>query len=196
MGRPFAASSTSAFLLILLYILTAASPLSPSLAFPGRAFNFPSKNFPSALLFRGGSDTDSDVALVDEDDDDEAVTISDTESEPEEEEEKDESDEQVDAPLASSLKSKTTSTKSKGPSLLSRIPTPAGVLAVLRLYFKSLFNPSFPTLYDLDLTPAANLRSSLERSNRRKGGGEGGRRVKKMKRGKAKTLSDLPKLNS
>jgi len=164
------------------------------------------------LKCRGGDDDDTiQINDDDEEDDEDEVDVSDTEEEDEEEEEEEEEEEDVDedddVTLSSSLKSKSSSSSSSSssslsrrrvPSLLSLLPTPSSLLSVLRLYFKSLFDPSFPTLHDLDMTPADGLRSSLERSGRRRGRGDGGggRRVKKMKRGKARTLSDLPKLNS
>ena len=166
------------------------------------------KAFYYDLLKCRGGDDDEGIQINDDDEEDEdEVDVSDTEEEEDEEEEDEEDvDEDDDVTLSSSLKSKSSSSSSPSsslsrrrvPSLLSLLPTPSSLLSVLRLYFKSLFDPSFPTLHDLDMTPADGLRSSLERSGRRRGRADdgGGRRVKKMKRGKARTLSDLPKLNS
>ncbi|GMI15021.1 hypothetical protein TrVE_jg13937 [Triparma verrucosa] len=66
---------------------------------------------------------------------------------------------------------------------------------MITIYFKSLFNPSYPTLTDTDEVSGSNLRSALERKAN-KSGGIKKKGVRKMKRGQAKTINDLPKLNS
>ncbi|GMI46581.1 hypothetical protein TrCOL_g11096 [Triparma columacea] len=83
----------------------------------------------------------------------------------------------------------------KTPSFLRFLTSlsPSTLFKMTTTYWKSLINPSYPSSVDLDEPAGSDLRSALSR----KGSSSGGHRrgTKKMKRGQAKTLSDLPKLN-
>ena len=66
---------------------------------------------------------------------------------------------------------------------------------MVKNYFASLFDPDFPRATD---GGASNLRSATERRSASAAGGGGSRKrgSRRMKPGKAKTLGDLPKINS
>jgi len=87
--------------------------------------------------------------------------------------------------------------KKKSRSILKKIPyilrafvNPFTVLAMTKGYFASLFNIDY-----MSEDASQNLRSALEQKAK-KAGPSGGKRAKKMQRGQAKTLSDLPVLNT
>uniref|UniRef100_A0A7S1YH44 Uncharacterized protein n=1 Tax=Grammatophora oceanica TaxID=210454 RepID=A0A7S1YH44_9STRA len=107
----------------------------------------------------------------------------------------------VKAEVSSQLKSKTTKKQSRR-SIVSHIPyiiraslNPFTVLAMTKAYFQSLFNFNFPKK---EGDTAGELRSALEAKAKKSGSSGGGRNKgrRQMRPGQAKTLSDLPALNT
>jgi len=157
--------------------------------------NIPKVGHNSQTFIRGGASFDGDSSDDSECSDDIVV----------------ESDDEVefidDGALKSSLKEATikssktkisSSLKSRGkrkhrsiPYIITVLLSPSLTYEMVQNYFKSLINPDFPRVTD---GGASELRSAVER--RRLSKAAGGRQMKRrMKPGKAKTLSDLPKLN-
>lgn len=147
-------------------------------------------------VLRGGASSDFETEDDDDDEEETEDEVSETEEE-EEEEEQSESDSEEEEVLSKSVKKSLSKPKSKSPLLLFLSSlSPSTFLQMLSIYFKSLINPSYPSLSDTGEVSGSNLRSALERkanSNKGMGGRKG---VRKMKRGQAKTINDLPKLNS
>jgi hypothetical protein len=77
------------------------------------------------------------------------------------------------------------------PYLLRALMNPFTAFAMTRAFWASLFNLDY-----LKQEPSQELRSALEQKARQTGKGNGNRGKRKMKRGQAKTLSDLPQLNT
>jgi len=81
------------------------------------------------------------------------------------------------------------------PYIIRAALNPLTLFAMTKAYWASLFNLDY---LEKKQAPAQELRSALEEKAKRSGGGapskKGGRR--KMKRGQAKTLSDLPQLST
>jgi len=149
---------------------------------------------------------------VEEYDDDEEEEEEDSEDEEEEEEENTlvssavkattkrkikESKKAVKEGLASKTsKNETKKTKKKSkfslkiPYIIKTFLNPVTVFTMTKAYFGSLFTLD----YFKEEDSSQNLRSALE--EKAKKGGAPSRGRKKMKRGQAKTLSDLPQLNT
>jgi len=81
----------------------------------------------------------------------------------------------------------------KLPYIVRALMNPFTVLAMTKAYWASLFNLDY---LQKKQPPAQELRSALEEKAKRSGGGPPSRGRRKMKRGQAKTLSDLPQLNT
>ena len=103
----------------------------------------------------------------------------------------------VNAKLAPAKKKKSTSSGGllkilHVPYIVRACMNPFTCIAMIKAYWLSLFNLDY-------LKPDASqeLRSALEQKAKKSGGTSGsGRGKRKMKRGQAKTLSDLPALNT
>lgn len=147
------------------------------------------------LMVRGGDDSDDDES----EEDDESEYDEDDESEYDEEEEE---EEPTPSKKKSASKSHVSSLLSPSLSLSSysflktflSLISPPTLIKMTSFYWKSLLNPSFPTPADLGQDSGSTLRSALTRKSLSQAGG-GKKGTKKMKRGQAKTLNDLPKLN-
>lgn len=87
-------------------------------------------------------------------------------------------------------KKKSRSLFKKIPYILRAFANPFTVLAMTKGYFASLFNIDYA-----QEDASQNLRSALE-EKAKKSGPSGGKRARKMRRGQAKTLSDLPQLSA
>ncbi|KAL3925356.1 MAG: hypothetical protein SGILL_000465 [Bacillariaceae sp.] len=102
------------------------------------------------------------------------------------------------ASVASALKSKTEKKKSNSglfqiPYIVKACLNPFVFMQMTAGYWKSLFNYKFAdTLKD----SSQDLRNSLQDKAKKGGGGSSSRKKRKMKPGQAKTLSDLPQLNT
>mmetsp|Transcript_19514 Transcript_19514/g.35387 ORF Transcript_19514/g.35387 Transcript_19514/m.35387 type:complete len:212 (-) Transcript_19514:1887-2522(-) len=193
--------------------LEAASPGRIQIATPFKN-TLPSRQ-PWIVVPRGGSD-DSDQDNSDEYDSEEMeedILIEDDEDEYDDETEEEEDIVMVKSAVKASEKAKAKKTaavketvnaklsakKAKKPSLVKRyVPyivraslSPLTLLAMTKAYFASLFNLDY-----LAEDSSQDLRSALE-EKAKKSGSAGGRKGKRMmKPGQAKTLSDLPQLNT
>lgn len=169
------------------------------------------------IVPRGGSDAgDSDEyndrASDDEEIEEDIIIEDDDEYDSEEEEEEDvvmvksavkatqKAKAKKTAAVKETVSAKLSVKKAKRPSLFKRyIPyivraslSPATLIAMTKAYFASLFNLNY-----LAEDSSQDLRSALEEKAKKSGSAGGGRKGKRaMKPGQAKTLSDLPQLNT
>lgn len=150
-------------------------------------------SFHVMTAIRGG-DSDYDSEYDEESDEEEVVKLS-ASAKKAMEKLKAQKKVQAKKTVSASL-SATKSKKIKGPSPFKKIPyivralmNPFTVFAMTKGYFASLFNIDY-----LQEDVSQNLRSALQ--EKAKSAPLGGKRVRKMKPGQAKTLSDLPQLSA